>query len=108
MYLSNHLVMTCRLLHQLIKKENELKHFQVLGMLLICSESEAQKNCWSNMTKFIFLPDTRNLSKKICNYKTDLLLIKRLLAFFSWLCSYLERIQILIWALFFQRVERGG
>ena len=53
------------------------------------------------MMKFIFLPDTRNLSKKICNYKTDLLFIKKWLTFFSpWLDSFLEMTPIFNWALF--------
>lgn len=34
------------------------------------------------MIKFVFLSDIRNLSKKICNYKIDLLFIKKWLAFF--------------------------
>lgn len=44
------------------------------------------------MTKFAFLPDTRNFLK-ICDYKTDLLFIKKWLTFFSWLGSYLEMIK---------------
>ena len=65
------------------------------------------------MMKFIFLPDTRNLSKKICNYKTDLLFIKKWLTFFfPWLDSFLEMTPIFNWALFSWRgvggVGRGG
>lgn len=44
------------------------------------------------MTKFAFLPDTRNFLK-ICNYKTDLLFIKKWLTFFHGWGSYLEVIK---------------
>lgn len=51
------------------------------------------------MTKFSFLPDTRNFLK-ICNYKTDLLFIKKWLIFFFMIGVLFRDDKVSIWTLF--------
>lgn len=59
------------------------------------------------MTKFSFLPDTRNFLK-ICNYKTDLLFIKKWLIFFFMIGVLFRDDKVSIWTLFSWRAGRGG